>query len=165
MTPDPRIPPEYEGRTWPYRVLEYVGGEPVERTIASPFPPVMVGVPGEITEAFIDFQRWHGLRVRREHPDYYCVDCRIRFTAPICTHRDCKSARTEPTGAPRAEDGTPHRCLTCGRPFPALLLCGPCIGRREEAGQLRATAQRSADPVPRPSAPARRPATPHGRRR
>ena len=60
MSRDPRIPPEYEGQVWPYRVsVRQPDGSMGECIVTSPFPPSSVGNPGEPVEAFFDFRNYH----------------------------------------------------------------------------------------------------------
>lgn len=81
-TLDALVPPEYRGQTWAYRLTEYDRkGEAIDVVVHSRFPPMTVGVPGEITDAWIDFQLYQGQRLKRPHP----------------TCRECGSGLCEPT--------------------------------------------------------------------
>lgn len=127
-------PPEYEGKSWSQRVVEYEDGERIDRTIQSPFPPATIGNPAEDVPAFRDFQDWASRDRRREHPDWYCQGCGLRYAVAICPA--CKSGRTVMTDAePAVECG--HRCVSCKFEFLGLLLCGPCIDDRQKRAQIR----------------------------
>lgn len=67
---DLRQPPEYRGRV--YDVPDRDGVHPTA------FPPLREGT--ELTEEFIAFQAYNQTRYET-HPQYYCVDCKIRYNA------------------------------------------------------------------------------------
>lgn len=75
-------PPEYEGKTWPYRMPYYEDGEQRERTIQSPFPPATIGNPAEDVPEFDDFKRWASRNRKAEHPDWYCQTCGASLSEP-----------------------------------------------------------------------------------
>lgn len=67
-----RQPPEYRGQVW--EVADRDGVHPTA------FPPLRESAGGELSEEFIDFQRYNQTRYET-HPHYYCVRCQIRYNA------------------------------------------------------------------------------------
>lgn len=67
-----RQPPEYRGRV--YDVPDRDGVHPTA------FPPLREGAGAELSDEFIAFQAHNQTRYET-HPQYYCVDCKIRYNA------------------------------------------------------------------------------------
>lgn len=155
-------PPEYEGKTWPYRMPYYEDGEQRERTVQSPFPPATIGNPAEDVPAFRDFQDWGSRNRKAEHPDWYCQGCKGRSAVAICPR--CKSGRTLLADNEMLAIECAHRCVSCKHVFVGTLLCGPCIDERQRSGRPRTDAAPSITTTPSTRPPTRRPTASHRRR-